>query len=164
VLQALTSGQEVVGDIQDVVALVMRLVPLEQVEAPVDVLDQPQLAGQEYPFAGRQRLEISKRLGDLLRSELASRVRIRGDPGVGQEFAEPIGGMGRQPLQDVFQVGERIDPVTLAASHQAIQGRRRPAASVAPDEQVVLATDGLSTQAPLRDVVVYAGLPVATGQ
>src|SRR5262249_49730427 len=58
------------------------------------------------------------------------RVGIRGDPGIGQEFAEPSGGMGRQPLQDVFEVSVRIDAVTLAAPHQAIQRRRRPAASV----------------------------------
>jgi hypothetical protein len=31
---------------------------------------------------------------------------MRGDPGVGQEFAKPVGGMGRQPLQDVFEVSE----------------------------------------------------------
>jgi hypothetical protein len=47
VLQALSTGQEVVGDVQDVIALVVRQVPLEQVEVPVDVLDQPQLPGQE---------------------------------------------------------------------------------------------------------------------
>lgn len=37
--------------------------------------------------------------------------------------------------------------MTLATPHQAIQGRRSSAALVTPDEQVVLATDGLSTQA-----------------
>jgi hypothetical protein len=47
VLQSLPPGQEVVGDIQDVVALEVRQVPLEQVEVPVDVLDQSQLPGQE---------------------------------------------------------------------------------------------------------------------
>ena len=36
VLQATAAGQEVVGDVQDVVALEVRQVPLEQVEAPVD--------------------------------------------------------------------------------------------------------------------------------
>jgi hypothetical protein len=34
----------------------------------------------------------------------AARGRIRGDPGVGQEFDKPAGGMERQPLQDVFDV------------------------------------------------------------
>ena len=46
-LEALSTGQEVVGDVQDVVALVVRQVPLEQVEVPVDALDQSQLPGQE---------------------------------------------------------------------------------------------------------------------
>ncbi len=35
------------------------------------------------------------------------------DPGVGQEVAKPISGMGRQPLQDILEVGKGIDPVTL---------------------------------------------------
>lgn len=56
------------------------------------------------------------------------------DPGVGQEVAKPISGMGRQPLQDILEVGKGIDPVTLATLHQAIQSRRRPAVPVTPDE------------------------------
>ena len=43
VLQAAAAGQEVVGDVQDVVALVIRQVPLEQVEAFVDGPDEPEL-------------------------------------------------------------------------------------------------------------------------
>ncbi len=46
-LQATASGQKVGGDIQDVVALVIRQVPLQEVEVPVDVLSQPELSGQE---------------------------------------------------------------------------------------------------------------------
>src|SRR5262245_227444 len=69
--------------------------------------------------------------------------------------------MARQPLQEVFQVGEWIDLMAPAAAHQAIQRRRSPAATVTPDEQVVLATDGLRTQTPLRDIVVDAQLAIA---
>jgi len=47
VLQALATGQEVVGDVQDVVALVVGLVPLQEVEVPIDVVDQSELPGQE---------------------------------------------------------------------------------------------------------------------
>src|SRR5215471_8891196 len=71
-------------------------------------------SSRTYPFKTGQGLEVSERLGNPLRSDSASRVRIRGAPGIGQEFAQPIGGMSWQPLQDVFQVGERIDPMTLA--------------------------------------------------
>jgi hypothetical protein len=62
--------------------------------------------------------------------------------------------MGGQPIQDVLEAGERIDAVTLTAPHQAVQGRRRPAASVAPDKQEVLPTDRLSAQTPFRAIVV----------
>jgi hypothetical protein len=65
----------------------------------------------------------------------SSRVRIRGDPGIGQEFAKPISGMGGQPLRDVLQVSEWVDSMTLATTHQAIQGRRRPSAPVTPNAQ-----------------------------
>ena len=85
----------------------------------------------------------------------------RGDPHVGQELAKPIGGMGRQSFQDVFEVSERIDLMTLARSHQAVQGCRRPAPSITPYEQVVLAPDGLRTHTPFRDVVVDAQLTIA---
>src|SRR5262245_56048498 len=48
-----------------------------------------------------------------LRSDLASRLRVGFQPSVGQVFTKPLGRMGWQPLQDVFQVGERIDLVTI---------------------------------------------------
>src|SRR5262249_20537165 len=53
----------------------------------------------EYPFKTGQGLEVSERLGNLLRSYSAPRVRIRGAPGIGQEFTQPIGGMSWQPFQ-----------------------------------------------------------------
>jgi hypothetical protein len=47
VLQATAAGQEVVGEVQDVVALVVRQVPLQEVEALVEVVDQADPSGQE---------------------------------------------------------------------------------------------------------------------
>ena len=82
-------------------------------------------------------LEPSRRF-QVLRSGSSLRPRMRLQPSVGQELAERLRGMRRQPFQDVLEVGERINLVTLAAGHQAVQRRRRPAASVAPDEKVVL--------------------------
>ena len=69
--------------------------------------------------------------------------------------------MARQPLQDVPQVDERIDPMTLSAAHQAIQRRGRPAAPITPDEEEVPSTEGLSPQRPIGEVFVYAQLTVA---
>jgi hypothetical protein len=59
-------------------------------------------------------------------------MRLR--PRVGQELAERLRGMRRQPLQDILEVGERIDLVPLTASHEAVQGRRGPAASITPNK------------------------------
>ena len=47
VLDAAAAGQEVVGDVEDVVALEVGQVPLEQMEVLVDVVDQADLPGQE---------------------------------------------------------------------------------------------------------------------
>ena len=54
-----------------------------------------------------------------------------------------------------------LTSISRSAGHQAVQGHRRPDASVAPDEQVVLSPDGLGTQTPFRHVVVDAQLAVA---
>jgi hypothetical protein len=62
-----------------------------------------------------------------------------------------------------LEVEERVDPVTLAAAHQAIQVRRRPAASITSNKHVVFSSDGLSTKTPFRDVVVDAQLAYRGG-
>jgi hypothetical protein len=64
------------------------------------------------------------------------------EPGVRQEFAQPIGGMRRQTLPDILEVRERIDLMKLASSHQVIQDGRRPAAAITPDKQLVFASKG----------------------
>jgi hypothetical protein len=40
-----------------------------------------------------------------LRRSFASGLGMARDPGVGQEFTQPIDGMGRQPYQDSLEVG-----------------------------------------------------------
>jgi hypothetical protein len=60
------------------------------------------------------------------------------EPGIRQEFVKPIGGKRRETLQDILEIGERIDLMTLACPHQAIQGGRRPATAITPNEQVIL--------------------------
>jgi hypothetical protein len=87
-------------------------------------------------------------------------LRMRFQPSVGQDLTKAIRRIARQPLQDVFQVRERINLVSLAARHQAIQRCRRPAASVTSNEHVGLSTDRLRAEAPLRDVVIDAQLAV----
>ena len=69
-----------------------------------------------------------------LRRHSTSSVGIRDDPGIGQEVAKLTGGMRRQTLQDILEVGERIDLMTLASSYEAIQGGRGPAAAITPNE------------------------------
>ena len=66
VLQAAAPGQEVVGDVQDVVALEVRQVPLQEVEAPVDVVDQPELAGQQVDCPDSARRDGPGPIGDLV--------------------------------------------------------------------------------------------------
>ena len=46
-LDFLAAGQDVVGDVQDMVGFVIGQVPLEEREIAVDIADQPGLAGQE---------------------------------------------------------------------------------------------------------------------
>src|SRR4051794_22621207 len=76
-LQATAAGQEVVGDIQDVVALVIRQVPLEQVEALVDVVDQPDLAGQEMDGTDAAGCDAPDLLGDLIVNVGGGHHRLR---------------------------------------------------------------------------------------
>src|SRR5512135_288735 len=66
VLQAVAAGQEVVGDIQDVITLVIRQMPLQEVEVPVDVLDQSDLAGQEVDGPEATGGNATDLLGDLI--------------------------------------------------------------------------------------------------
>ena len=66
VLDAAAAGQEVVGEIQDVVALVIGQVPLEQVEPLVDVMDEPELAGQQVDSTDAARCDRPGPLGDLV--------------------------------------------------------------------------------------------------
>ena len=64
--QSAAAGQEVVGDREDVIALVIRQVSLEKVEVLVDVVDEPELLGQEVDgpdAAGGDRPDL---LGDLV--------------------------------------------------------------------------------------------------
>jgi len=70
-----------------------------------------------------------------LQRHLESRVGVKNKPGIGQEFLKLNGGMRRQPFQSILQIGERIDPVTRTTSHKTVQRRRRPTASITPDEQ-----------------------------
>jgi hypothetical protein len=46
------------------------------------------------------------------------------EPGIRKEFDQPIGGMRRQTLQYILEIGEQIDLMTVAAPHEAIQSRR----------------------------------------
>src|SRR5512135_538783 len=66
VLQATAAGQEVGGDIEDVITLVIGQVPLQEMEVLVDVLDQADLPGQEVDGPDAARGDAPDRLGDLV--------------------------------------------------------------------------------------------------
>jgi hypothetical protein len=85
---------------------------------------------------------------------------MRGEPNIRQQFIELICRMGRQTTEDVVEVGEGIHVVSLTGGGQGVQDRRRPAATIAPQERPVAPSDGLGTQHPLGEVVVDAQLPV----
>jgi hypothetical protein len=53
--------------------------------------------------------------------------------------------MGQQTLKDQVETRERIDLEPLAVRHETEEGRHRPAAQVAPHEESILLTSGLST-------------------
>ncbi len=63
-------------------------------------------------------------------------------PCVGEQLPKVISRVGRQPLQNILQVGERVGPEQLAAAHKAMQRRRRLATSVTADEQIVVPFEG----------------------
>src|SRR5262249_9999700 len=48
------------------------------------------------------------------------------EPHVGQQLREPVDRMGRQSLEHILQIGERIAPEPFADADEAIQDRRRP--------------------------------------
>ncbi len=66
VLQAFPSCQEVGGNVQNVVALVVGQVPFEQVEIPVDVTDQADLASQGVAGAEASCGDGADAVGDLV--------------------------------------------------------------------------------------------------
>ena len=66
VFQATAPGQEVVGDVQDVVALVVRQVPLEQVKVLIDVPHQPELLRQEVDGPDAAGCDAPDLLGHLV--------------------------------------------------------------------------------------------------
>lgn len=55
------------------------------------------------------------------------------EPQVGQQPREPGDRMGRQSLEHILQVGERIAPEPLAAADEAIPWMNRPSRIVGPD-------------------------------
>ena len=66
VLDLLAAGQEVEGDVQDVVALVVRQVPLEDVDVGIDVADQPGPTRQQEHGADAPGGEAAGAIGQLV--------------------------------------------------------------------------------------------------
>src|SRR5262249_52047536 len=100
VFQAAAPGQEVVGQVQDVVALVVRQVPLPEGGAPVGVVGQAGLVGQE---GGRP---------DGARGGVAG-------PG-GEVRADLGGGHHRLGAFDAGPILQAAEDATLAAGETAV--------------------------------------------
>ena len=66
VLDAAAAREEVVGDVQDVVALVIGQVPLQQVESSSMSSDEPELPGQEVDGPDAARRDGPGAVGDLV--------------------------------------------------------------------------------------------------
>ncbi len=63
------------------------------------------------------------------------RVGVGPEPDVGQELRELVGRGGGRPAKHIYKVSRRIDPVTLAASRDAEQGRITPTRHVKRKEK-----------------------------
>src|SRR5262245_61509217 len=55
------------------------------------------------------------------------------EPGIGQQFLEPVLRLGRESREDVPEIGEGIDVMVLTGAGEGVEDRRRPAATVAPE-------------------------------
>jgi hypothetical protein len=71
-----------------------------------------------------------------------------------------VRGTGRQATLDDLEVGEGIDTAVLARARQGVEGSRRPAAAVAPEEGPLPPPERLGAEHPTGEVVVDAQVPV----
>jgi hypothetical protein len=86
---------------------------------------------------------------------------MRGDPDIGQELTKPNRRMARQTLQHILEACEWIDVMASAAPHQTVESSRGTAPPITSSEHVALSSNGLSTEASFRDVVIDAQIAVA---
>src|SRR5690606_1203176 len=77
VLQAATAGQEVVGDVQHMIALVVRQVACQEVEGPVAVRGQADFAGQQVDGPDAAGCDAPDLLGDLVADVGGGHHRLR---------------------------------------------------------------------------------------
>ena len=99
VLQPAAAGQEVVGDVQDVVALVIRQVPLQEVEALVDVVGPARASGPGGGWPRSRRVRSPgpsrrSRSGCWRRPSSARGVRRRAGSRCGGGFSACVGSTG----------------------------------------------------------------------
>ena len=95
VLEALAAGEDVEGDVQDVVGFVIGEMALEEMEVVVDVADQAGAASQQEHGADAAGDEALDALGQFVvdvgwRSSWALRVRARADSRCGRGFSADV--------------------------------------------------------------------------
>ena len=135
VLQAGTVAQRVVGQVEHVVALVIRQVNLQQVQAAVDRLSQTELADQEHDRAQAAVAHAARPLGHLEADVAAGQHRPRTItqlPLVEPPLDPPLGGTQSTlylGLHSKSLLGEWVDGLDQSsnpANHRRISSFLRP--------------------------------------
>ena len=98
VLQALVAGQEVVGDVEHVVGLVVGQVDLEQVELAVDALHESAALGQEVDGSDAAAGDAAIASGKFVMDIGASEDRLIGGAVIVADAACDTGLAGREKL------------------------------------------------------------------
>ena len=82
------------------------------------------------------------------------------EPDIGQELSQPVPRLGRESAEDVLEVGEGIDVVVLTGAGEGVQDGRRPAATITPNEFIIIELYNMCTRHHLGEVIINAQLPV----
>ena len=75
-------------------------------------------------------------------------------PSVGEQLLDPPGRVGADAIQDVPEIGERVDAEAPARRRHAEEDGRGPATALAPGEQPIAASEGHRLDRTLGGVVV----------
>jgi hypothetical protein len=110
VCQAVAAAHDVVGDVQDVVGLVVRQVDLQQVKVAVDGVDQPDPPGQQVHGTDPAAADGPRAIGHVV----VDVPRRQHRPGAGLEGAGPV------PAGDAALASEPLPACTVVHSKRLL--------------------------------------------